>query len=58
MELWGTEAEIACWNVLRNDMSNSGLSDTDISELVPEEDLSAQLRKEHIKKLNSLSLSE
>ena len=51
IELWGLETEIARWHELRSMSGNAALSDTDISELVLDEDWPSKLRKEHMEDL-------
>ena len=56
VQLWGLDSEIVRWHELRKDPSNEELSDTDISELVLDEDWPSKLRKEHIADLNETQL--
>ena len=50
-EYWALDSELERWHELRNDESNNHLDDTQISELVFDEDWPAKLRKEHYDKL-------
>ncbi len=47
IQLWGSESEIARWHVLRDLHSPLDKSDTEISEMVLDEDWPTKLRKEH-----------
>ena len=57
VELWGLEAEIERWDELRNLPANKNLSDTDISELVLDEDWPAKLRKDLEAKLEPYEIT-
>ena len=52
IDFWGTDSETRRWHELRDNSENENLSDTDISELVLQEDWSSKLRKEHVAKLD------
>ena len=49
--LWGLEPEIERWDELRARECNKTLTDTEVSELVFEEDWPAKLQKLHTEKL-------
>ncbi|EJK69405.1 hypothetical protein THAOC_09343 [Thalassiosira oceanica] len=53
IQLWGNTMEIARWRELRADKSKEKLTDTEISELVLEEDWPSKLLKDHKKKCKS-----
>ena len=53
VEMWGLDVEIERWADLRALDSNVHLSDTDISELVLEEDWPSKMKAKHIAELNS-----
>ncbi len=55
VEMWGTKTELERWKILRDLPENEKLSDTDISELVLQEDWPSKLRKEHTAKLSALN---
>eukprot|EP00984_Skeletonema_dohrnii_P017755 scaffold8151_cov67-Skeletonema_dohrnii-CCMP3373.AAC.1 len=54
IDLWGNQSEIKRWRELRLDPANAELSDTDISEIVLNEDWPSRLRKEHIERISAL----
>lgn len=51
--LWGTDTEIARWHELRDMEENKDKSDTDISEMVLDEDIPSQLREMHNSAVNT-----
>lgn len=51
VDLWGMESEINRWRELRHRPEHSDLSDTEISEIVLNEDWPSRLRKHHIAQL-------
>ena len=53
VELWGIESEIVRWHELRNMDEHLELTNTDISEMVFEEDWPSKLQKLHLEKIQS-----
>ena len=47
VELWGLDSEVERWNGFRANKTNERLSDTEISELVLNEDWSSKMKAQH-----------
>ena len=55
VELWGLGLEVERWNELRADDANAHLSDTEISDLVLDEDWPSKMRAKHEATIGSAS---
>ena len=56
IDLWGLDSEVERWHELRADEVNAHLSDTEISDMVLEEDWPTKMKAEHVASINSSSL--